>query len=418
MQDVAFKEDERRLTTDESLHRAKAVSIELRKAARKARTPRPTVSGGRGFRARKGDRLFRMFAIVSLVTMFVVPTTVAFLYYLLLASNQYVSEARFSIRSADASSSNPMAGLSALLGGGQATDAAIVAEYVKSGSIINQLGKTFNLTELFTTEHWDPIASIEAHPTAEDLIKYWKRRVDISVERSSGLMTLRVLAFSPEDSLALTKEILRVAEQMVNRLTRRTEENALREAQTELETAKHRLADTIFRLKAMRDSAGILDVSTAAAANTEVLTKLRLEKSKLDVQIQSLEASDSGDAPQLGALKNQSTAIGQQIHKYEQSIAGASAGASIASRGAGLAEAETDLKIAQAEYQKSVATFEAARMTLERQRSYILTHVQPSLAEEALYPKRILMIIAVALGTAVLWSITMGLAMLARDHTA
>ncbi|WP_429809858.1 hypothetical protein [Ensifer sp. B1-9] len=417
MQDVVV-EEERRPAVDESLRQAKAFSVELRKAARKARTPRPIVSGGGGFRARKGDRLFRLFAVGSLVTLFVIPTTLAVLYYSLIASDQYVSEARFSIRSADTSASSPMASLSALFGGGQATDAAIIAEYVKSGAIINQLSDSFNLIELFTTKRWDPIASLEANPTSEDLIKYWKGQVDISVERSSGLTTLRVRAFSPTDSLALTKEILRVAEQMVNRLTRRTEENALREAEAEVQTTKRRLSESIYKLKTMRDSTGILDVSSAAAANTEILTKLRLEKAKLDVQIKSLEDNDSGSAPQLGTLKNQTTAIGQQIRKYEQSIAGASTGSSIASRGAGLAEAETDLKVTQAEYQKSVGVYELARMTLERQRSYILTYVQPSLPQEALYPKRLLIVMAVALGTAVLWAIVIGVAMLARDHMA
>lgn len=417
MQDVAV-EEERRPAVDESLRRAKAFSVELRKAARKARTPRPIVSGGGGFRARKGDRLFRLFAVGSLVTLFVVPTTLAALYYSLVASDQYVSEARFSIRSADTSGSSPMAGLSALFGGGQATDAAIIAEYVKSGAIINQLSDSFNLIELFTTKRWDPMASLEASPTSEDLIKYWKGQVDISVERSSGLTTLRVRAFSPTDSLALTREILRAAEQMVNRLTRRTEENALREAEAEVQTTKRRLSESIYKLKAMRDSTGILDVNSAAAANTEILTKLRLEKAKLDVHIKSLEDSDSGSAPQLGTLKNQTTAIGQQIGKYEQSIAGATTELSIASRGAGLAEAETDLKVTQAEYQKSVGVFEVARMTLERQRAYILTYVQPSLPQEALYPKRLLIVMAVALGTAVLWAIVIGVAMLARDHMA
>lgn len=417
MQDIAV-EEERRLAVNEGLRRAKAISVEFRKAARKARTPRPIVSGGGGFRARKGDRLFRLFAVGSLVMLFVIPTTLSAMYYSFFASDQYVSEARFSIRSADTSGSSPMAGLSALLGGGQATDAAIIAEYVKSGAIISQLGKSFNLIKLFTTERWDPIASLEANPTSEDLVKYWKGQVDISVERSSGLTTLRVRAFNATDSLNLTKEILRVAEHMVNSLTRRTEENALREAEAEVQTTKRRLSDSISKLKEMRDSTGILDVNSAAAANTEILTKLRLEKAKLDVQISALEDSDSGRAPQLGTLRNQATAIGQQIQKYEQSIAGSTTESSIASRGAGLAEAETDLKVSQAEYQKSVAVFEVARMTLERQRSYILTHVQPSLPQEALYPRRFLMVITIALATAVLWAMVIGAAMLARDHTA
>lgn len=417
MQEVAV-EEKRRLAVDESIRRAKAVSVELRKAARKARTPRPTISGGGGFRARRGDRLFRLFAVGSLVLLFVVPTAITALYYSIIASDQYVSEARFSIRSSDSSGFSPMAGLSALLGSGQATDAAIVAEFVKSGAIITQLSASFSLTDLFTTKRWDPISSLETDPTSEDLIEYWKGKVDISVERSSGLTTLKVRAFSPEDSLLLANEILRVSEQMVNRLTRRTEENGLREAETEVHTTKERLANSIHRLKSMRDSTGILDVTLAAAANTEILTKLRLEKAKLDVQIQSLENSESGSAPQLGSLKNQATAIGQQIAVYEQSIAGVATKTSIASRGAELAESETDLKVAQAEYQKSVAVFEAARMTLERQRSYILTYVQPTLPQEALYPKRLLIVITVALGTGLLWAITVGVVMLARDHTA
>lgn len=421
MQDVVF-EGNRHVSAEENIRRARAFSIELRRAARKARTPRPVVSGGGGFRARKGDRLFRLFTISSFISLFIVPTALAVFYYSFIASNQYIAEARFSIRSAESSGSSPIAGLSALIGAGQATDAAIVAEYVKSGSVINQLRTPLDLIELFTTKRWDPVASLGSEPTMEDLIKYWKGQIDISVERSSGLTTLRVRAFSPEDSLKLANEILRIAEQMVNTLTRRTEQNALREAEAELENAKLRLADSIQNLKVVRDATGILDVSLAATANMEILTKLRLEKAKLDVQIGALEDNESRNAPQLGALKNQSKAMASQIEKYEQSIAGAvtvSAGqASIAARGAGLAEAETNLKVAQAEYQKSVAVFEMARVTAERQRSYILTHVKPTLPQESLYPKRVLTVFAVAFGAGLLWAIVIGGAMLARDHTA
>lgn len=88
----------------EAKSRSDAISRALRRAARQSRQPTPLiVGGGVGVRARRGDRAFRLGLIMSFIVMVAAPAVAASIYWGLIASKQYVSEAKFTLRSGEAS---------------------------------------------------------------------------------------------------------------------------------------------------------------------------------------------------------------------------------------------------------------------------------------------------------------------------
>ncbi len=403
--------------------RAKAISIELRRVARKARTPRPAVSGGGGFRARRSDRIFRRLLIGSFAVCFLIPALSGCLYFSFLANDQFVSEARFSTSSAEGNGLEVLAGLSSLFRGGQASDAAIVAEYIESQSILLELQKKFDLQKIFSPGSWDFVAELQSNATAEEMLEFWRKQIVIKVDRNSGLLTLSVRTFSPADSLALASEIIAISERMVNRLTRRNDEKSLLEAENELQLAKVRLEGAVSSMRDARDLAGVLDVDLAAKGYSDILTALNMELAKISTKISTLEQTNASEAPQLIALRSRAGSLREQISSYENRFAGLSrsGGAekrNLANSAAILAQKDVERRIAQNEYEHAVAAYETARLNRERQRSYLMTYVAPRAAEQSLYPKRILAATLVAVGSFLLWAVIAGLALLVRDHTA
>src|SRR5215467_107052 len=84
-----------------ALERAQAVSKALTDAARRARfsiRARQAYRGG-SFEARSGARLMRMLTVALFVVMVAIPIFVVSVYFALLASDQYVSEAKFTVSS-------------------------------------------------------------------------------------------------------------------------------------------------------------------------------------------------------------------------------------------------------------------------------------------------------------------------------
>ncbi|WP_440658029.1 hypothetical protein [Ensifer adhaerens] len=400
---------------------AKAISIELRRAARKARVVTPVVAGGSGFQARPIDKIFRNLVVYGFFVIFAAPSVLSGAYLSWFAADQFVSEARFAIRSGDSSPLENLAGLSSMIDTGAARDGLVVADYVESTAMIDVLSKDYDLRAIFGPGTWDRWAEFDPKGSAEDLLDYWKSQVSISVDRVSGLVTLKIRTFSPDDSRRLITAIIDHSEQMVNKLTRRNEEDTLMQAQQELERSKHSLELAVSALRDARSKLGILDVSIAAKVYGDVLSELRLEQTKVGQQILALRNTNSQRAPQLVQFRARSRAIQDQIVYYEGLMAGgdgATAEKTLAENARLLSQKEMDQKIAQSEYTLAMTTFERARIAAERQRSYLQTYISPTNAEESLYPRRLLTWVVISVAALLGWAAFYGMAILVRDNTA
>jgi len=346
----------------------------------------------------------------------------AALYYSFIAADQYVAEARFSVSSGSQTGLEALSSISSMLSIGRSEDGQIIAEYVKSRTIVDEVQKKIDLRQIFNPGSYDLLAEAPRDFTIEEFVKYWKRQVTITVDRTGGLVTLSVRTFSPEDSLSLTKEIITISERMVNRLTRRNQENALGEADRELTLSKARLEKSVTDMRDARIAAGVLDVDLTAAGYTEIVTKLQMSLSKLETQINSLTNSNTSNAPQLVPLQAQANALRQQIASYESRLTGGAGTTgntnALAAQASVLADRAIELSIAQDEYKMAVASYESARLSMEKQRSYLMVYVQPNLPEEAIYPRRMLMWATISAVAFLLWALVAGLAILVRDNTA
>jgi capsular polysaccharide transport system permease protein len=397
---------------------AKAISAELRKAARRARTPNPILSGGGGFRARKSDRYFTALIVSIFVSCFALPVICSTIYYSLIAADQYVTEARFAVRSGSDTSIAGLSVLSSFLDTGQARDGLIIADYVKSTALLDVLAKQVDLRKMFSNEH-DLIARFDPEESAEDFIKYWQSQVDITVDRNSGLVTLKLRAFTPEDSLKLTQLIIAESERMVNQLTRKSMTDNLERTQQELDDKRERLQSMVSELRDARNAAGVLDVGMAAKAYMELLTNLRMELSKQELTIKVTAAN----APQLPPLVKRADVLRAQIAGYEREMAGEfnpsrDKKSNLAEDATKIEQKEIELSIAKDEYADAMAGYQSARLAMEKQRSYLLTYVNPRLAEEAIYPRRFWMSLTFLIVSALLSAVLIGVAFMVRDHMA
>jgi capsular polysaccharide transport system permease protein len=398
---------------------AKAISAELRKAARKARSPQPVLRGGGGFRARKSDRYFHRLLVFIFAIIFVTPVCGALIYYGTIAADQYVTEARFAVRSGSDTSIAGLSALASFIDTGQARDGLIIADYVKSTALIETLSQKFDLREMFSKTGNDLLARFDAAGSAEDFVEYWEDQVNVSVDRNSGLVTLKLRAFTPQDSFVLTESIISEAERMVNQLTRKSEIDALVRTERQLKLKREKLQKMVSQLRDARNAAGLLDVDMTAKAYTDLLTDLRLELSKQELLIKTTAAN----APQMQPLLSRAAVLRQQIMEYERAIAGevdpSHAGATnLAEVATEIQQKDIELSIAKEEYAQAMAAYEGARLSIERQRSYLLTYVKPRLAEEATYPRRFLMCLAVFSAAAFLAAMMIGIAFMVRDHMA
>lgn len=408
------------LNQDEALDRAKRISFLLRKAARKARAPVSVLAGGNGARVRRGDRLFNRGVILSFVIMVLVPFLAASIYLPFFASDQFASEARFAVRSRKASPVDSLMGLAGLAGSQQAQDSQIIVNYLKSRAAIDELEGRFDLRKIFGDPAFDYVFRFDTSDSKEDFEKFWKRQVNVVLDKTTGIISMEVRAFRPEDSMKLAEALLGMAERMVNELSMRAKNDALRQAEQELKRNEERLEQTILALRDVRNREGVLDASVQAEAITGVVSQLRLALAKVEQDLVARQGQLAVNSPQIRFLNAQAAALRSKIAEFEKQIA-SNAGdgkTSLSASARALDKQRLEVQIAQEQYGMALAVYERARAETETQGAYLLTFLQPKLSEEAQYPKRWLIWSIIIFPAALLWSILFGIAVLVRDHMA
>jgi capsular polysaccharide transport system permease protein len=398
---------------------ANAISRGLRRAANKSRAPTRIVSGGGGFQARRGDRLFRIGILSSFGAFVALPVLVASIYWGLIASKQYVTEAKFALRSGETSMIAAIGGAGGAQAEQQIQDAQVVVKYVLSRAIVDALDKKIDLRAKFSRPEIDYFSRFDADDPIETLEKYWKKRVDASVDVMSGIISLHVRAFTPQDSLAITENLIELSEQLVNDMSTRSRRDALSQARAELTRAEERLKAATAAMRDARNTEGVIDAPAAAEAINKVITELRLELAAAEENLALQESAAANDSPQVKLLNARVRSLRSQIAEYSAQIASNNEkNDSLAGHADVLSKHQLEVSLAQQQYAAAATGYERARVDLESQRAYLSTFLRPTLAEKSIYPRRWLEWAIIVVPASIGWAILAAIAFLVRDHMA
>lgn len=321
------------------------------------------------------------------------PAVACFFYLLLWASDEYVSEARFAVRAANENSpsviSDALSMLSSFTGGRSTNqDAFIVADYIRSRTIIEDLGGKQPLHDLYSKPSVDWFSRLPLNEPLEDVWAYWRTKVSAVIDTQSGVLTLKVRAFTPQEAHALAQKIVERSEALVNEISERSRKDALNRAEAEVQISLQRLAKIRAALLEFRNRSSTIDPASSAASLSETLMLLMREKLALENNRASLRGMMNEDAPTVRFLSTQIASIEQQIQAIQAKLT--SQGSEDSTVSGQLADYE-DLQLqnmfAEKIFTISQASFEKARAEQDKQQLYLVTVVRPTVPEEATYPR-------------------------------
>ncbi|WP_132256033.1 capsule biosynthesis protein [Methylobacterium segetis] len=342
---------------------------------------------------------------------FVLPTLVGVIYFGLIASDRYVTEARFALRPAigsvekaapDAVGTNSGSPMHQMV----AQDTLITYSYIHSRPMVEAVEAKVPLRQIFSRDEIDFVSRFDAEKPIEKFLKYWKNRVDVEIEQTSGIMTLTVNAFEAAESLAITKAILAESERMVNQLSVEARNDALAESTRELKLAEERITRLRLAVRDLRNQDGVLDAQKTNETNLKVLTELRTTRINLSVQLTLSLRDLAPESRRIIDLKTQIKDLDDNIARIErQSASQDPEQKRLLSDSLTRFEAlDNERKDAEKYYSKVIAAHERARIIAARQIEFFNLVVQPVLAESAQQPRRLLMISLIAAGSAVLFA--------------
>lgn len=404
-----------------ALTQAELISRSLKTISREARKPAHIWSRFLVDSRGRPIQAFGIGMILSFIALVFIPVLFSALYLAFFTSDQYASEVRFAVRGGQQGDAkmNPIASLTGSASTVRLQDSAIVAEYIKGRGMVDYLERAMNLREKFSGSKADYIFGFNPSRSMERLVNYWWWQIDVDVERTSGIITVIVRAFTPQDALQIARLVTSASEALVNDLSERARTDALKLARQELAFAEKMLQDKIKQMRDLREKQRVLDPTLVSESTTKVLAEMRLELSRMEGEYESNRAAVSESAPQMRVLSARIRAAREQIKATEATLTGQAKDKTVLSETISMFDRlKLEQELAQKHYIAAAAVLEKARVDAEAKELYLAAFLQPVLAEEALYPKRMWILTAILVICLLIWGSGAGIAVLVRNHAA
>jgi capsular polysaccharide transport system permease protein len=357
----------------------------------------------------KVDRLFLL--TVAL------PTAFAIVYFGFLASDVYVSESQFVVRSPDKQSTTGLGVLLKSTGFSSAGDEVYAAQdYVRSRDALRALNKGSAVAQAYGNHRvsvFDRFNPVGSSGSFEDLYRFYQGKVGVAFDTTSSIATLSVRAFSPDDAYRFNRQLLELAEGLVNRLNTRGRNDVVQFAAHEVKDAQIAARNAAVSLAAFRNAHGVINPEEQAKAQLEMISKLQDELIGARVQLQQLQAM-APENPQVPLLK---TRIGGLQHQIDEQMGRVAGGRRSLSQSAVQYERlELERQYADRRLAAAMNSLQNAEDEARRKQAYVERIAQPSLPDEAAEPRRLRGIFATFVLGLIAWGILRLLLAGLREH--
>jgi len=357
----------------------------------------------------------------SFIACVLAPVFVSIVYFGFLASDQFLSETRFAVRGATelipGSDALAASGLGALAGMNVNQDAYIIADYVQSNSMIEDLSSKIDLRALFSNPKADRWARFEPSKAPESLLHYWRSAVQVAVDAASGIVTIAVRTFSPDESVRVAAAIRARCDVVANELLVRMRGAQIERAEAEVALARNRLATRRVILEQFRHARMLIDPRASAQSLSETITQLRRDLIDIEVRLDSAVKALDADAPLVRELKGHRQTLRDQIEGLESKIT--SQNPTFPTASAALTEydrLDVDRSLAERRVMLAEKLLNNARADANRHHIYLVSIEDPTRPESSLFPRRGPMILTVLFSALCIWSLGALVVVGVREH--
>lgn len=347
----------------------------------------------------------------------VLPTLLATLYFGLFASDRYVSQSQFVVRSPDKPAASGLGVLLKSVGFSNAGDEIFIThDYVQSRDALrslnrdNSVANAFGNSSIFILDRFNPFGW---NGSFEDLFDYYQSKVRIEHDTTSSITTLKVEAFEPENARRMNRQLLELSESLVNRLNNRGEFDLLGFAQREAREAEQQARRASQALAAFRNRSGVVDPEKQATVQLQFVSKLQDELIGARLQLQQLQAL-APENPQIPLLQTRIAGLTRQIDVELGRVAGSQR--SLSAAAVQYQRLSLDREYADRRLGAALTSLQEARNESRRKQAYVERIVEANLPDEAQEPRRLRSIVATLILGLIAYSILTMLIAGVREH--
>jgi capsular polysaccharide transport system permease protein len=354
-----------------------------------------------------------------LVLTVVVPTVAAILYYGFVASDVFISESRFLVRSPQKQTQGGMFG-QLLQGTGLShsqDDTYSIHDFILSRDALKELDEKVSVRKAFMSKVIDPInrfPGLSWGDSFEELYRFYGKHVGVEYDSTSSISILTVHAFTAADAYKINDQLLQMSETLVNTLNERSRQDLIRFAEAEVKLATEKATAAGVALFEYRSKHAVFEPDKQAAIQLGSVAKIQEELVSTEAQLAQLRKLSPSN-PQIAGMESRADTLRHAIASEAAKVT--SANGSFSARAPEFERLTLDSVFADKQLGVALADLETARSDALRQQLYLERLVQPNLPDKAMEPRRIRSVFTVFLVGLIMWGVANLLIAAIREHS-
>lgn len=364
----------------------------------------------------------RLLALSSSRLMLVIvalPVALVAIYLYAFAADRYVSESTMAIRQASGETA-AIPGAAMLLAGitpQSREDTLYVQRYIYSLALLSKLDAELKIRDHYLSPSSDLVFGLSSSGSQEDLLDYYRKRVELAYDDTAGLLTVRVQGFDPAFAQRLNQRILEESERFVNDYSHQIARERLDFAESERAAAADRVQKAKNAVLAFQTRNRLLDPAFQAQASGALTAELEATRARLQSELNGLLAIMNKDAPEVRAMRARIVATERQIEaERERGIAPGRQGDRLNAQAAEYQALSMQVEFAIDAYKLALVAVENARIDATRKIKSLVVIEPPSKAETAEYPRRLYTLVTVLMASLLIYALVRFVLAVVREH--
>lgn len=312
-------------------------------------------------------------------------------YWLIFASNRYVSEANVIIRKTDTVGA-PSFDLGMLVSGVATVDRAnqlLLRDYLLSVDMLKKLDESLDLRTHYSSSDHDFVSRMWFQDASlEWFHRHYLRRVEVEFDDFSGVLRIKVQAYNPEMAQAITQQLVQEGERYMNVLGHEMAQVQVNFLVTQVDQAQDRFQKASQDLLNYQNKAGLLSPQATAESINAIVAALEGQRAQLQTQLASLPKTLDRDHPNILMLKQSLRAVDAQIKEEKLKLATPSGG-TLNKYVEEFYRLEMNVQFTQELYKSSLSALEKGRIDATRMLEKVSVLQSATLPEYPMEPRRL-----------------------------
>lgn len=339
-------------------------------------------------------------------------------YWLVIASDRYVSEANVFIQKTDPSTGQTfdVSMLVSGIAGASRTDQLLLREYLLSVDMLKKLDAAMDLRSHYSDRRRDPVSRMWSQDASiEWFHRHYLSRIKVEFDDFTGVVRITVQAYDSKTAQAIAKMMVEEGERFMNQIG-----HELANAQVSFLIDLAALAQSRFQqardsLLNFQNKKGLVSPQATTESISVIIARLEEQKSTMQTQLASLPATLVPDHPNILRLKKVIEAVERQI-RQERAKLTSTAGQSLNYTVDEFSRMQMEENFTQDIYKTALVGLEKGRMDATRTLKKVSVLQSPLLPEYPMVPRRLYNTVVTLLFAALLAGTVKLLESIVLDH--